>query len=44
MDYNILTYGAVADGATNCAAAIRQAVDAACAAGGGRVVVPAGRF
>ncbi len=29
---------------TNCAAAIQQAVDAAAAAGGGRVIVPAGRF
>ena len=44
MDYSILRYGAVADGVTNCAAAIQQAVDAAAAAGGGRVIVPAGRF
>ena len=44
MDYSILDYGAVADGVTNCAAAIQQAVDTASAAGGGRVVVPAGRF
>ena len=36
MDYSILRYGAVADGVTNCAAAIQQAVDAAAAAGGGR--------
>ena len=28
MDYSILRYGAVADGVTNCAAAIQQAVDA----------------
>ena len=33
MDYNILTYGAVADGTTNCAAAIQQAVDVAAQAG-----------
>ena len=33
MDYSILRYGAVADGVTNCAAAIQQAVDAAGAAG-----------
>ena len=26
MDYSILRYGAVADGVTNCAAAIQQAV------------------
>ena len=38
MDYSILRYGAVADGVTNCAAAIQQAVDAAAAAGGGRVI------
>ena len=44
MDYDILRCGAVADGVTNCAAAIQQAVDAAAAAGGGRVVVPTGRF
>ena len=44
MDYSILRYGAVADGVTNCAAAIQQAVDVAAAAGGGRVIVPAGRF
>ena len=39
MDYSILRCGAVADGVTNCAAAIQQAVDAAAAAGGGRVIV-----
>lgn len=33
MDYSILRCGAVADGTTNCAAAIQQAVDAAAAAG-----------
>ncbi len=43
-DHLITAYGAVADGATNNAAAIQAAVDAAAAAGGGRVVVPAGRF
>ena len=32
MDYDILRCGAVADGVTNCAAAIQQAVDAAAAA------------
>ena len=31
MDYSILRCGAVADGVTNCAAAIQQAVDAAAA-------------
>ena len=44
MDYNILSYGAAADAKTNCAAAIQTAVDKASAAGGGRVVIPAGRY
>ena len=44
QDLNILEYGARPDGVTNNAAAIQAAVDAASAAGGGRVVIPAGRF
>lgn len=36
MEYNILSCGAVADGRTNCATAIQNAVDTASAAGGGR--------
>jgi polygalacturonase len=43
-DFDVTTYGAVADGRTDATAAIRAAVDACAAAGGGRVVVPAGRF
>ncbi len=42
--YNILDYGAIADGVTNCAPAIQRAVDEASHAGGGRVLIPAGRF
>lgn len=40
MEYNILSCGAVADGRTNCATAIQNAVDTASAAGGGRVIIP----
>lgn len=40
--YSILEYGAVADGSTDCAAAIQAAIDACTAGGGGRVLVPAG--
>ena len=42
MDYDIRTYGAVADGKTLNTAAIQAAVDACTKAGGGRVIVPAG--
>lgn len=44
MEYNILSYGAVADAVTNCAHAIQSAVDSASATGGGRVVIPAGCY
>ena len=37
-------HGAKGDGTTDCTAAFRAAIDACRAAGGGRVVVPAGRF
>src|SRR5690606_36091329 len=36
--------GAVGDGVTKDTAAIQQAIDQVAAAGGGRVVVPAGRY
>lgn len=42
--YNIKNYGAVADGKTNNTAAIQKAIDGASANGGGRVIIPAGRF
>lgn len=41
--FNILDYGAAADGVTNNAAAIQRAIDEASAACG-RVVIPAGEF
>ncbi len=37
-------FGAVGDGVTDCTAAFRRAIDACAHAGGGHVVVPAGRF
>lgn len=43
-DFDITAFGAVGDGAKPCTGAIRRAIAACRAAGGGRVVVPAGRF
>ena len=43
-DQNIKNYGAIADGITNNAEAIQQAIDKVSANGGGRVIVPAGNF
>src|ERR1044071_3241955 len=43
-DVDITAHGAKGDGTTDCSAAIRAAIDACHTAGGGRVVVPAGRF
>ncbi|MFE9957310.1 glycoside hydrolase family 28 protein [Micromonospora sp. NPDC005299] len=42
--FDITGYGAVGDGVTDCTDAIRRAVADCHAAGGGHVVVPAGRF
>lgn len=44
QDYNILDFGASADGQTLCTAVIQAAVDAAHKDGGGRVLIPAGRY
>jgi polygalacturonase len=43
-DFPITRYGAVGDGRTDCTAAFRAAVQACAQAGGGRVVVPEGRW
>lgn len=43
-DFNVTAYGAVADGSIPATAAIRAAIQACHAAGGGRVVVPAGDY
>ena len=43
-EFDIRKFGAVADGKTSCTDAIRKAIAACNAAGGGRVIVPDGRF
>ncbi len=42
--YNILEFGAVNDSVTNASEAIKKAIEACSANGGGRVLVPAGKF
>lgn len=42
--YNILDFGAVADGVTYSTEAIQKAIDSANLAGGGQVLIPKGRF
>src|SRR5579863_113701 len=42
--FDITQYGAVGDGEKKCTEAIRHAIQACDAAGGGRVVIPSGRF
>jgi polygalacturonase len=42
--FPILKYGAAADGRTDCSEALRRAIEACSAAGGGTVVVPRGTF
>ena len=43
-DYNILSFGAVPDGKTINTLAIQKAIDKAHQDGGGRVIIPVGRF
>jgi len=43
-DFNVLVFGAAADGKTDCTEAFRQAIEACHAAGGGQVIVPEGIF
>ena len=42
--FDVTRYGAKPDGRTDCTAAIRSAIGACAASGGGRVLVPEGRF
>jgi polygalacturonase len=42
--YSVLDFGAIGDGKTVCTKAMQIAVDACAAGGGGKVVVPAGRY
>jgi hypothetical protein len=42
--YDVKTFGAVADGQTPATAAIQKAVDTCAAEGGGKVVIPSGRY
>ncbi|MDH5440017.1 MAG: glycosyl hydrolase family 28 protein [Candidatus Bathyarchaeota archaeon] len=44
MCYNVCDFGAVGDGKTNDSAAIQKAIEECSEAGGGRVLVPAGRI
>lgn len=43
-DFNVTDYGAAGNGKTDCTAAFRKAIDDCHAQGGGRVVVPEGRY
>lgn len=42
--FDIRAYGAKPDGETSCTKSIQKAIDACAAAGGGTVIVPAGRY
>jgi polygalacturonase len=43
-NFNIVTYGAVGDGKTDCSKALKKAIDKCHAQGGGRVLVPKGIY
>lgn len=44
MQYNVMNFGAQANGIANDAPAIQSAIDACTQAGGGKVIVPAGNY
>ncbi|MCX6145044.1 MAG: glycosyl hydrolase family 28-related protein, partial [Ignavibacteriales bacterium] len=43
-DFNVASFGAVGDGATDCSSAFKKAIEKCSAEGGGRVVVPKGVY
>ncbi|MEJ2045580.1 MAG: glycosyl hydrolase family 28-related protein [Reinekea sp.] len=43
-DFNIVAFGAVGDATTDCTAAIQRAIKACHQTGGGRVIIPEGKF
>src|SRR5436190_19680924 len=43
-DFDITKYGAAGDGTKRCTEAIKAAIHACTAAGGGRVIIPRGNF
>jgi polygalacturonase len=42
--FNVVDFGAAADGKTNCTSAIQKAIERCSEAGGGTVLIPAGRY
>lgn len=44
QDFNILDFGAIADGTTNNSEAIKKAIDSCSTLGGGKVIIPSGQF
>lgn len=44
MNTNVLDYGAISDGKSLCTRALQRAIDACAASGGGRVLVPSGKY
>lgn len=42
--YNVVVYGAVANGTTNCTEAFKKAIQECSKNGGGKVIVPAGKY
>ena len=43
-NFNIMDFGAIADGETNNSEAIKKAIEACFNAGGGKVIIPSGTF